>query len=77
MMPIAMVSYLLVSIVNYVRCRIKSKKEFDERTKYKLSVSRINLIASLAMLLLYGAVMEVTMGFGASLLPFLLLFMFM
>lgn len=73
--PIAIEVYLLVSIINYARSKFKIKKSPDERTKYKLGVSKINLFAGLAMLLLYSAVMGVALDAGAGLLmPFLWLF---
>jgi L-asparagine transporter-like permease len=67
--PIAIEIYLLVSVISYIYAKFKSKKEFGERTKYKLLVSRLNLIASIAMLLMCCSVMGVALDGEAFLIP--------
>ena len=67
--PIAIEIYLLVSVISYIYAKFKSKKEFGERTRYKLLVSKLNLIASIAMLLMCCSVMGVALDGGAFLIP--------
>lgn len=67
--PIAIYIYLLVSVISYIYAKFKSKKELDECTRYKLLVSRLNLIASIAMLLMCCSVMGVALGGEAFLIP--------
>ena len=67
--PIAIYIYLLVSVISYIYAKFKSKKELNERTRYKLLVSRLNLIASIAMLLMCCSVWGVALGSGAFMIP--------